>query len=1135
MSQRFRVGLWLTFAWFLLIFSPVSYAQTAVDGAIGGTVLDAAGAVVGGATVTVHNNATNAEQVATTDTSGYFRVIHLQPGAYNVTIAAGGFDTFRSVNLTVQVGLLTDMEARMRVGSSAQTVQVSGEAPAINTTSPDFSGVIGQNVLNDLPVNNYRWSSYALQTPAVVESGGFGLLSFRGQSTLLNNVTVDGADDNQAFFSEERGRTTVGYSTPKSAIQEFQVNTSNYSTEYGRAAGGVVNAITKSGGNVFHGEGYYLDRDSQWAAFNDFTDESVQETPGGPFTSVPFKPTDLRKQYGFGVGGPIIRDKLFFFFAADRYYHDFPAVGVASSPSTFFSTPNAVLPGGLTCPGGGNAISNVTSSPNYDPNFYADNGACTLQTNLNLPTYAAGVTKYTQGLTGLNSLLGQGPRFADQTLFFPRLDWQINAKNHATFEANRLRFISPSGQQTNAVVNYGLESFGNIYVRDTWGLAKLDTLITSSVSNEIRYQYGRDFNFAFNEQPTPYENSALLHTPSGYVNPNGIPPNVNITNAFQFGTPTFLNRPAYPDERRWQVSDTVVWIRGNHSIKFGVDYIHTYDLAENLTSVFGAFTYGNSGTTSGLSSYLSDFYLSQNPATVSQAAHYTGFQQGFGPLGFQFTTGDYAGFIQDEWKFRPRLSLTLGLRYEFEQTPNPQLPNPLVPQTESFPSDKNNIAPRVGFAYDVFGGGKTVVRGGYGIFNARLINSTIYNAIAQTGTAGGQSVIPSLSPGQTGAPVFPQIISGATGTQPPPSVIFFDKHFQLPQIHQADLTLEQNIGWNTVFSVSWLGAFGRELPDFVDQNLPAPGSITYTVVNNTSKGVLPNGAVITTPFYGYPSSSPVKGGPTIKAPADSGRPDTRYSSKTDIFSGVNSNYQALVAQVSHRLSHNIQFQANYTWSHALDYGENNTTFTSTNSMLDPRNLRADYGNSVQNVPNRFIATAIATSPWRVHGWKSYLLNDYEFSPSFSGQNGNPYSGGLTGASSNLVSASSPTGFVTGVSSGTGSFNGTDGSVRIPNLQRNAFQLPRTYIFDARLSKRFTVHEGYQLELLAESFNLANHQNVTSVQTTAYSLGTATDSSTGKLYNTLTQYTTPIIGTPTNSNNNNIYSPRQFQLGARLQF
>ena len=157
----------------------------------------------------------------------------------------------------------------LTVGASAQSVEVTDQAPLINTTSPDFAGVVDQLALHDLPQNNYRWSAFALMTPGVVnDSNGFGLLSFRGQSTLLNNVTIDGTDDNQAYFSEERGRTRAGYSTIKAAMQEFQVNTSNYSVEYGRSAGGIVNSVTKSGSNAFHGEGYYFDRDSAWAAQN---------------------------------------------------------------------------------------------------------------------------------------------------------------------------------------------------------------------------------------------------------------------------------------------------------------------------------------------------------------------------------------------------------------------------------------------------------------------------------------------------------------------------------------------------------------------------------------------------------------------------------------------------------------------------------------------------------------------------------------------------------------------------------------------------------------------------------------------------------------------------------------------------
>jgi Carboxypeptidase regulatory-like domain/TonB-dependent Receptor Plug Domain len=1092
-------------------------AQNAVDGAIGGTVHDSTGSAIAGASVIVRNNATNAAETVVTDESGVYRAIHLQPGHYTLTVTAPGFGEFKSNDVTVEVGLVTTLQPTLNVGSSSQSVEVSGEMPLINTVGPDFNQVISQKELDELPVVNYRYSAYALQIPGVVESGGFGLLSVRGQSTLANNVTVDGADDNQAFFPDERGRTTVNFTIPRPAIEEFQINVSNYSTEYGRASGGVINAITKSGTNQFHGEGYYFDRDSAIAAQNDFTTKAEQLTPGSPtFSTVQFKPTDLKHEMGLGVGGPILRDKLFFYFSLDKYYHYFPLTLVASNPNLFFAEPSATLPGTTTCA----TISSSSTSANYDPNYTADSGACTVQSNLKLATYAQGVADFDSGLSGLDTMLGTAPRYASQTLFFPKVDWQINPKNRLSGEVNRLRFISPGGQQTNATASYGMESVGNIYVRDTWGIAKLDSIITSNISNEVRYQYGRDFNFAFNEKPTSYEENALLNTPTGYVNPNGIPPAVAITNGFTFGTATFLNRAAYPDERRWQATDTANWQHRNHSIKFGIDYIHTYDLALNLTAIFGSYSYTS------MANYVTDFYLSQTSTPVAAANHYSTYSQGFGPLGFQFTTGDYAGFFQDDWKALPRLSLTYGVRYEFEQLPSPQLPNPLVPETMAFPSNKSNIAPRIGFSYELTGDGKTVVRGGWGIYNSRLENSTIYNAMAQTATAGAQNE-PSLTPNNAGAPTFPQILTTATGQAAIPNVIYFDPNFKLPQVEEFDLDVQREIGWHIVASASYLGSLGRRLPDFVDQNLPTPTSVSYTVNNNNvANSPLPNGATYTLPFYGYATT---KG---AAAPTDNDRPDTRFSSKTDIFSGVNSSYDAMVLQVARSASQYLTFQGSYTWSHALDYGLNDTTFTSTNALFDPNNLKGEYGNSSHNVPNRFIATAVATSPWHAHGLLGYFTNDYVLAPSFSGQNGAPYtatlSGSLPSTSTGPLENTTGNGLIQGVS--TSNLNGSGGENRLPGSARDAFKLPNEYILDMSGSKTITYHDSYHLELKASAYNILNRQNWTAANTAAYTV-----SNIGGV-NTLTAISgSSSFGTVNNTNNNNIYVPREIQFEATFKF
>jgi len=557
-------------------------AQSTTDGAISVTVTDASGAAVAGANVTVRNNGTSLEQTSVTDDTGYTRVAKLQPTTYTVKVEAAGMAPFTSENVIVQVGTVTDVFAKLNVASAGATVVVSAETPAINTSSPEFAGIVNQEAISKLPINNGRWSSFALLTPgAVNDTSGLGLISFRGISTLLNNSTVDGGDNNQAFFSEERGRTRIGYTIAKAAVQEFQVNTSNYSAEYGRAAGAVINTVTKSGSNQFHGEVYFFDRDNDWGAINPFTTLTTQNSSGG-FTTSPYKPKDVRKIYGFGAGGPVIKDKLFFFFAFDRYDKNYPGTARATSPAAFFAAPAP----DLTNFGGSCATLDKTqfTMANGANIFTAIQNACTLQSNLGLATYGDAVSDYNNGLSGLLGELGTVPRTGQATIFFPRLDWQINSKNHASFEVNRMRWTSPAGIQTQGSNTFGVASFGNDYVRATWGVAKLYTFLTSSLSNEARFQYGRGFEFEFAQPPTAYEQANFVTSPNfpGYTNPLGLPPDVFVTNGFDMGVPIFLQRPKYPDEKRTQFADTVTWNHGKHTLKFGVDFAHTNDVAQNL-------------------------------------------------------------------------------------------------------------------------------------------------------------------------------------------------------------------------------------------------------------------------------------------------------------------------------------------------------------------------------------------------------------------------------------------------------------------------------------------------------------------------------------------------------------------------
>jgi len=1134
--------------WLLLLLTFVgsvaarhAVAQSTTEGAIGGTVFDPSAAVVPDAHVTVHNNGTNAEQAATTDASGYYRVTGLPPAIYTVTFSATGFQTYKAEQVVVTVGSVTELSPHLTVGAVGQTVTVTGEAPQVNTTSADFANTLNQTAIANLPIQRPRWSNFALLAPGVVSNyDGFGLLSFRGISAILNNNTIDGADNNQAFFSEERGRTRISYSSTEVSIQEFQVNTSNYSAEYGRAAGGVVNTVTKSGTNNFHGELFYKNRENGWASRNPFTTITEPNGSGG-FAPYPFKPEDSWNIWGFGIGGPIVKDKLFFFLAYDGFKRTFPGNAVASSPSVFFTTPvsAATLAGaGGTCTAKNNTSpgtlsANVNSSKNaiYGGNTNVYNstvGACAIagivvEGTANPASYATGVTDYNNGLAGLITMLGSNARTGKQSIYFPKLDWQINQKNRASFEVNRMRWASPYGVQTQVTNSYSNgAAFGNDYVQDTWGVGKLDTFFTPTISNELRYQIGRDFEFESAPPPAPYEINELQTTsatsstyPSwtNYSNPFGIPTYVTLTNGFNFGEPYYDTRISYPDELRNQIADTATWAHGNHTLKFGGDFSRVRDKILDIYQQNGQFGY------SSMSAYLEDLYA---PAACSGhpcATNYSSFAQGFGPLGFTIATDDVAFFAQDDWKVRPRLSLSFGLRWEYEHLPAPLFPNPAVPATTQMPEPKTNFGPRIGFAWDVFGDGKTSVRGGAGIYYGRITNGVIFSVVTesgliQNGVLTGQPSF-SFSSASKGGPYFPEVLaSSPSSAAAKPAILYFNPNYKNPQIDEVDLAVERNVGWNTVVSVSYIGSFGHFLPQYTDDNI-APGTNAAGAGSTLTYFVAGGGPIkvptYTTTFFAY-------------------RPNPNYAQMLDIF-GTNSNYNGLVIQANHRLSKSVQFNANYTWSHNLDYNPSAGTLYTASSgfnMFAPNDIGDEYGNSSNNVPSRFVVNMVLNSPWHVAGPLRYLANGWQMSPIFQAQTGLAYGVGTSGSAPGILGNG-------------GGINGSDGSFRIDIPGRNTFKEPSVQNLDLRLSKTFPITEKVNLELLGEAFNLFNHYNVTGVGTTGYIVsksGTITDTA-GATQNC--SNATPCLSystsftIPSSANSNFAYSTRQIQIGLRLKF
>jgi outer membrane receptor protein involved in Fe transport len=1176
----------------LLVCLAPAMAQTYTEGAVAGTVFDPSGAVVPNAAILIHNDATNAEIHLISDGSGYFKAPQLPAAVYTVTVNATGFAPFREVNVIVQVGLTTDVSPRLQAAGTTSTVEVTGEAPIMNFESPDISTVLSTKSIQDLPLNGGRWSDMTLMTPAAVgDSNGFGLIAFRGISPILNNVEIDGADDNQAYYSEERGRTREGYSTSKYMIQEFQVNTGVYSAEFGRAAGGVINAVTKSGSNDIHGIAYFSDRDNEWGAYNPFTTNTtnIGSVAAPSFLTAPYKPIDWRKEWGFDAGGPLKKDKLFWFYGYAQYRRNFPGTGKASSPSAFFQLPDASAPANSTCNlTGANAgymsgLTYATTSTIYS----VDEQACTLAARLKYSTYAAGASTYSTQLTNMLTDLGAVKRTGDELLNTPKLDWRINDKQTLSVLFHRLRWDSPGGVQTQATNTYGIDAFGNDFVKLDYGLTKLDSLITSNLANEIRYQYGRELNDESQQPFSSYTkqylegNNGITAAAAGGFTPNVPQIGLDTSIGFTLGSPYYSYRKALPDERKWQVGDTATWQKGSQGIKFGVDMIHNYDLLNNTYESNGVYSYSyignyfadllNEGKTTGLCNSVSTV-----TAPGSATTNYTGgapcgtFVQGFGPSAWDIATMDYGVFVEDHWKVTPRLTFDLGLRYDYESLPAPYptltvASGSFVPYMAStnglcttytgpgtcpalamaanitnHPSDKNNLGPRIGIAYDPFGLGKTTIRLGYGLYYGRVTNGGLLNNLLNTGSPLGQYVSATLKPNTSGAPQFPNIIAAASGSTPTSQ--FYGAKFQNPQVHEFDLSVQQSLGRNIVFQLSYMGALGRELPNAIN--------INYNPNANTNASGNPNGVVQSVITVVDPTSlGPIANGTTFTVPTYTGFINPSFGAVNELLSNINSSYNAMVAEIVNKTSKMIQYDVNYTWSHALDYNQNESTTTLGNGAFDPYNIDgyingANYGNSSFNVPNRLVAWALINSPdVQTNGWMKLIANDWSLNPVFQGQNGLPYSA--------TIGAGYPSYSAYG-----SSWNGAGSNYWIPAIGRNTYMQPRTLVVDMRLEKQFTLKaydKPYHLQLTGEFFNLANHTNVTGVSSTAYNLSSnsgVTSGCTGKLVSGQAQQEcssltfVPRTGTGVNAtgfqsvnnaDSNFAYSPRQVQISLRLEF
>jgi hypothetical protein len=1026
LRQPLTCGLLLLAVGLFSVTTPVAYAQaTAGTGSITGAVTDPSGAIVPAADVTVRNVDTNLTRNIKSNEAGRYEVVALQPGPYEVRVSKSGFAKMVRTGITVAVGSRAVVDVAMSVSATSETVTINANAAAVETEKTEVSTVVNTNDMMNLPLNGRRWDAFVMNTPGATNDGGFGLISFRGISGLYNNNMIDGADNNQAFFSEAKGRTRLSYGISAEAVQEFQVGASNFSSQYGRSAGGVVNAVTKSGANELHGTFFYLIRDDSLNARNSIAAPALRAL------GLPEQPKDRRQQFGPSGGGAIKKDKLFYFLSYDQQKRVFPATVVPYSSS--------FLTGTGTAPGFSSAQS------------------------------------FFRGMTGLQ------PRAGSQWIGLSRVDWNASPRNQISNTVNIVRWDSPNGIQTAPTHGYDASANGSDNVATETVITRWTATVTPRFVSELRFQWGRDFETQMPNAPGPY---------------------VSLTNGLNFGMANFLPRAAYPDEKRWQVTQNFSWMRGRHSFKFGYDLTRVGDMMINLYQGGGQYGYSS----------LNNFALDCNnpvlpvplqncqadPATgTTLGKRYSSFNQQFDTLGLggttDFHTWDLAFYLEDSIKPVPSLTLNFGLRYDLQTMPS-MTGNPDIPATTKINTDRNNFGPRVGLAWDVFGKQKTVIRAGAGVYYGRTENSTLVNLIT---TNGVRFKSYTFTPTTAGSPVFPNVLASVpTGAAGKPSVVFASDGFANPIIYQMEFGIEQEVFKNFTMAAVYLGSRGERLPTFRDVNLFPPSQATYNVCGSPQVGSSTACSNIiqtfTVPFF------------------TGGRPNPNYGQMTSVESTINSWYHGLVLQAKQRFAHGFQLQAGFTLSKAIDNGQTSTTFTASNVPMNPFNLAQDKALSDFDQRKRFTVSALWQPSFSWIGSKPVraVFDGFQFSGILALADGRPYSGS--------INSFNPAGGILGGALGVG------GSYRVPFVGRNTFTNPGMATLDVRLAREIKISERFRWQLIAEAFNVTNRVEVTGINTTQYNVG-------GTTLFPRTDFRS-ISATSTN-----LIRERQLQLGTRFRF
>jgi hypothetical protein len=1135
-----------------LLVSPAANAQgVGASGQIKGTVFDPSGAVVPNATVEVLDTGKGTRYSTVTDASGQFQFPSLPPSTYDLTTRLAGLQTQVQKGLELEVGQTAIVDFHLALAGASAEVQVSAEAVMIEVTRGSQADIVDQKYIADLPINRRDYLTFTLLAPGVSDSTRLASdqdfrvkqtpqsgLSFYGSNGRGNSVTVDGGEAN-----DDAGGVRLTLS--QDAVQEFQINRSNYAAELGGASGATINIVSKSGTNNLHGSLYGFFRNDALDArdpfaFNQALGAGQIFNPASPdSTGSTVKDTLGRQQFGGSIGFPIRKDKTFLFLAFEGLRQDAQNAVPLLTNTFIFRGPTVAAPtvfdptdprfaqqsivsallneGGAIVPCLNHPDGTVTSLP-------AQICAGALQQGLTVSQ----LTGLSAGQNAANTFLvnqfeGNGGVFAFNTREYQasgRLDHLFNENNSV---AIRYSFAHDREENPDVQSLTGFSRGSNIHAYDNTLQGAWYHTFNPRAQNELRLQY----NYS------PFD---VIPNEPGEVG-------LDIPGFANLGTNIFL--PSFTIMRRYEAADNITLVRGHHTMKMGADFLYRGNHSESHTFFPGRFVFGQLP-----GAILSPCFLASgattNPCGLTTAGARLNsiqsaslglpqfYEQGFGdPASPRTAVGTYnyprpffAGFWQDSWQIKPNFTLNFGLRYELDA------------QYGQLSTDKDNFAPRVSFAWDPFNDHKTVIRGGAGLFYSPIYGQ-IADVVQTLGNINGERPIANFLIPITGAPGNPTLNSALifqtlfaegkvqcttpaagqnacitpadlaqfginvtnTGALPPLTVLFTGQPgYQSPYSEQVEFGIERQIATGFSISVSGIYSHTLRLPVAIDTNIKPQAFQLVTVP-------LANGKTAT--YRDFNSSTAAD--PLGVAPCQGAAilqcfvnplilQNNQYSSKASAL------YEGGIVEVKKRFSNSVSLFANYTYSKAFDTA---TDFNSDFGPVDNTNLSAERGLSDFDQRHKVVVAAILDSPW-----KGRVLSGFELSPIVRYNSGHPFDLLAQGVDIN------------------GDRHSTND--RPIGAGRNTGRGPDFASFDLRFSWSYKVREKAGLQFIAEGFNLFNRTNFASVNnevSPAFGLPTAL----GGLGQTSFNVSGSNIGPSTPLGFTSAFAKRQIQLGIRLTF